>query len=393
MKQESSVKPGVLIYTNHLLGYSETFIRAQGEALSSFSPQFLGSYDVAGGLAIAASRRHILRSCWHGKLADMALKLGLLTPYVARLLKRLQPRLIHAHFGPNGLTALSMSKRIGVPLVTTFHGFDVTIEQPTRKSHGWLHLRYLRRRDTLAQRGSLFIAVSDFIRNRLLQQGFPAARVIRHYIGVDTAFFAPDPAVTRDGSVVMVGRMVPYKGHALLLQAMVKVQAQVPAARLVLVGDGPERSSLEAMACQLGVEVCFTGKQTPEQVRHWLRQAGVYCQTSIRMANGHEEALALAIAEAQAVATPAVVFDSGGMPEAVLPNRSGLVVDCGDIDALATAILRLLQDKTLWAAFSAEAVRQVRERHDLSLQSAMLEQIYHQVLVATDNHHEGRNHG
>lgn len=389
MTRKSSVKPEVLIYTNHLLGYSETFIRAQGEALCSFSPQFLGSYDVTGGLEIATAHRHILRSCWRGKLADMALKLGVLTPYVARLLKRLQPCLIHAHFGPNGLTALAMSAHMGVPLVTTFHGFDVTIAQPTRKSHGWLHLRYLRRRDTLAQRGALFIAVSDFIRTKLLQQGFPAARVIRHYIGVDTAFFAPDPAVARDGSVVMVGRMVPYKGHALLLQAMAKVQAQIPTARLVLVGDGPERTALEAMAQQLGVDVCFTGKQTPEQVRHWLRQAAVYCQTSIRMANGHEEALALAIAEAQAVATPAVVFDSGGMPEALLPNHSGLVVDCGNVDALATAILRLLQDQEMWAAFSAESVRQVRERHDLHRQSAMLEQIYHQVLASTDNHREG----
>ena len=389
MKPESSIKPGVLIYTNHLLGYSETFIRAQGEALSSFSPQFVGSYDVIGGLEIAASRRHILRGSWQGKLADMALKLGWLTPYVRRLLKRLQPRLIHAHFGPNGLTALPMSSRMGVPLVTTFHGFDVTIERPTRKSHGWLHLRYLRHRDTLAQRGSLFIAVSDFIRNRLLQQGFPPQRVIRHYIGVDTNFFAPDPAVARDGSVVMVGRMVPYKGHALLLQAMVKVRAQIPGARLVLVGDGPERSALEVLADQLGVETCFTGKQTPEQVRHWLRQGCVYCQTSIRMANGHEEALALSIAEAQAVATPAVVFDSGGMPEAVLPDRSGLVVGCGDVDALAEAIIRLLQDQELWASFSSEAVRQVRERHDLGRQSAMLEEIYHQVLVASDKHHEG----
>ncbi|TCI02612.1 glycosyltransferase [Corallincola luteus] len=379
MQQELN-KPTIAIFSNHLLSYSETFIRAQGEALVGFCPHYVGSYAVEGGLKLPTEREHIIRKGFVGKLADMALKLGHVTPPVALLGKRLSPKLVHAHFGPNGLTALPWAKRLQVPLITTFHGFDATIDTPTMEQHGRLHLRFRRELKMLAEQGDLFIAVSDFIRNKLLGLGFAPEKIVRHYIGIDTTFFQPDPAISRNGSVLLVGRMVPYKGHKLLIRAMAEVQQKNPNAKLVLVGDGPEKAALEALASKLSVNVEFTGKLPPEQVKLRMQQAAVYCQTSMRLDNGHEEALALAIAEAQSVGTPAVVFQSGGMPEALARDESGFVVPVGDVAKLGESIATLLNDEDLWQRFSLRAIENVRENHDLAKQCKSLEKIYEGIL-------------
>ncbi|GGA64533.1 glycosyl transferase family 1 [Neiella marina] len=375
----------IVVFTNQLLPYSETFIRAQGEALNDFNAHYVGSYGVANGLLLATERSYLIRQGKLGAITDNLLKLGILCPWLKRTVGGLQPQLIHAHFGPNGLSALPLAKALNVPLITTFHGFDATIEQPTKAVHGRLHLRFMHHRKTLASQGDVFIAVSDFIKQKLLELGFPAERVVRHYIGINTDFFCPEPQVKRDNSVLIVARLVAYKGHRYLLQAMAKVQQKFPDSQLVLVGDGPEREALEQQAMQLGLNIDFAGKQSPEQVRHRMRQARVYCQTSVRLDNGHEEALALAIAEAQAVGTPAVVFNSGGMPEAVNAKQSGFVVEPADVDDLAARISELLSDHQRWQQFSDAAVAYIRAVHNLNEQNAKLEQLYQQCLQQFNN--------
>ncbi len=378
-----SNKHKVIVFSNQLLNYSETFIRAQGEALNQFLACYLGSSSVSQGINLPAQRRYIIQQQPLGKLDDLLLKLGILTPRINRYVNRLQPSLIHAHFGPNGLTAVPLAKSCKVPLITTFHGFDVTITQVNKQQQGRLHLHYMKNKQQLIEQGAVFIAVSDFIKNKLIDQGFPEQKVVRHYIGIDTEFFKPDPQVERKPQVVIVGRLVPYKGHRYLIEAMQLVQQEFDV-ELVFIGDGPEKDALRQLADKLKVKLTLAGKCSPEQVRQQLRQALVYCQTSVVLDNGHEEALALSIAEAQAVGTPAVVFDSGGMAEALVPSESGFVVPTSKVAALADAIKTLLEDQPLWKQFSQAAVRQVRQRHNLNLQCQALEQLYQHTI----NHYQ-----
>src|SRR3546814_8039657 len=84
-----------------------------------------------------------------------------------------------------------LSRRLNVPLVVTFHGYDVTMRPDAVPRRDFLHRTYLRQRSRLQKEGALFIAVSGFIRDRLLEQGFSPERTIVHYIGVDTEAFRP----------------------------------------------------------------------------------------------------------------------------------------------------------------------------------------------------------
>ena len=104
-------------------------------------------------------------------------------------LETLSPSFVHAHFGLDGCAAMPLAKRLGLPLVVTFHGYDVTVNEKTMLQ--WRTGRqFLTRRSELAKTGALFIAVSQFIKQRLLALDFPEERIVVHYIGVDTKKFS-----------------------------------------------------------------------------------------------------------------------------------------------------------------------------------------------------------
>src|SRR6201999_1336894 len=110
-------------------------------------------------------------------------------PYL-RLLGARRPALLHAHFGIEGVYALPVAKRLGIPLITTFHGFDATLSTAALlRSPAWANYPLFRR--SLARRGALFLSASAFIRERLLAMGFPESRTRVHYIGVDCRAIRP----------------------------------------------------------------------------------------------------------------------------------------------------------------------------------------------------------
>ena len=117
--------------------------------------------------------------------------------------------LLHAHFGVEGLYALPFALRHGLPLITTFWGFDATLSRRNLLLSGkpaWI--RYGLFADRLRRGGTLFIAVSEFLRARLLQSGFPPDRTIVHYNGVDLTAFAPAEHYSEDLTILSVGRLV-----------------------------------------------------------------------------------------------------------------------------------------------------------------------------------------
>src|SRR3546814_5951913 len=111
----------------------------------------------------------------------------------------------------------------------------------------FLHRTYLRQRSRLQKEGALFIAVSGFIRDRLLEQGFPPERTIVHYIGVDTAAFRPPSTRPTENLALFTGRLSPEKGPDFFVRAMAAVQRAAPATRAVIVGDGPMRPGRAAL--------------------------------------------------------------------------------------------------------------------------------------------------
>jgi glycosyltransferase involved in cell wall biosynthesis len=142
-------------------------------------------------------------------------------------------------------------------------------------------------------------------------------------------------------NVLAVGRHVAQKGLDLLLTAWVRVQAQRPAARLRILGDGPLTATLQAQASALGISASVQWLAPTAQVQAQFREAAVFVLPS------RYEGMPLALLEAQALGVPAVAFDCPTGPAEIISAESGIVVPAGDTQALADALLRLLADAPL----------------------------------------------
>ncbi|MGD0126625.1 MAG: glycosyltransferase [Terriglobia bacterium] len=364
----------VLIYRDELLGASETFIPAQAESLNHFRPFYLGLRQIPG-LPLPEDRFHFIsRSGLAGKGARVRFKL--LGPSMAlrRKLLDLSPVLVHAHFAPDACHVLALARALQVPLVASFHGYDLTVHDDHQTS------LYLWRREKLKAQGSRFLCVSNFIHNRALEKGFPAEKTVVHYTGIDVDFFHPDPHIKRSPIVLFVGRLVPKKGCEYLVRAMADIQRVAPETKLMIIGDGPLRGALQELAAATVKHFEFLGAQKPAVVREQMNRATVFCTPSVVSETGDAEGFGMVFAEAQAMGLPVVSFDCASLPEAVADGETGFLVPERDWQTLAAKILLLLRDEDLWTRFSRAGESRIRWKFDIRKQAQALEVIYEQVI-------------
>ncbi len=252
---------------------------------------------------------------------------------LARLLRAViawRPTLLHSHTS-KALDAVRLVRRL-CPGCRIVHTRRVTY--PLRRS---------RKHRTAAD---LYVAVAEAVAAQLVAGGAPPERVRVIPSGVDLAAvdapgFEADPLPGEAGPIVVcVGALVPEKGHAILLEAWREVVSARPDARLVLLGDGPERGRVESAAAGLPAgAVCIAGHR--DDVPAWLRRARVLVLPSL------VEGIGGAALEAMACRLPVVASRVGGLPEAIEDGRTGALVPPGRPAELAAALLALLADPEL----------------------------------------------
>ena len=162
-----------------------------------------------------------------------------------------------------------------------------------------------------------------------------------------------------------------------VLRAFALIQARMPEARLIVVGDGPERARVHETARQLGLRnVEFVGPVRPAEMGRWYDEADVYLNAS------DIDNMPNSIIEAFACGLPVVTSRAGGIPYVVDHERNGLMVDCGDHEALAAATLRLLNDRALAQRLIDEGLRDVREQYTWGAVSDRWTRLYQRLAPA-----------
>ena len=354
-------RPVAAVFRAPLFNASETFVRAQAAGLTRYQPLLLGLED-KGNIPPELARRVLLKGAagWRG-FAERA--------------RRFAPVLVHAHFGTDGLRALPLAERLGVPLITSLRGYDVARSDLALLRSGrrsWIH--YALRKQALQRRGALFLAVSEALRRQAIARGYPEARILTHYNGVDLARFPAGRG--GDDTILFVGRLVEKKGVEILLRAFAAVRRERPRAALLIIGEGPLRARLERLA---GEGVRFLGAQGPETVAEHMRTASLLAAPSVTARDGDAEGLPNVVVEAAASALPAVGSDHSGIPEAIVEGETGFIVPERDAEALAGRLLSLLGDRALRDLMGAAARRLAEQRFDFALQMQRLEALYDQV--------------
>lgn len=192
------------------------------------------------------------------------------------------------------------------------------------------------------------IAVSRYTAGLAVDAGADPTSVRVIPVAVDQPQTRRPPAKARRPTVVTVARLRErYKGHDVFLRALPLIRSQVPDVEWVVIGDGPLRPQLEALAQALDVAGCvrFAGSLDDEQRNLWLERAHVFVMTSrLRGRGGGGEGFGIVYLEAAARRLPVVAGDVGGALDAVEPGETGLLVDPTDHVAVAQAVTDLLLD-------------------------------------------------
>lgn len=303
---------------------------------------------------------------------------------LARLLRRERIDFVHAHWIlPNGYIAARAARRAGAQLAVTLHGSDVFMAQRNP-----LFGRLARR----ALRDAAYVtSCSAELRDRLLRIGGAehAAKVHLVANGTDPLPVSPGGGSWRQRLriapdaplAVAVGRLVDKKGFDVLIEAAPEIRRRVPGARIVIGGGGELLAPLRDRAGALGVAaaVSFTGALTHPEVLELIGAADLLVMPSVRDRRGNVDGLPVVVLEAMAAARPVVASDVSGLPLAVQPGATGLLVPERDPGALAEAVAALLTDPARARRLGEAGRRRVEEelnwreiarRHDALLRAA-----------------------
>lgn len=264
---------------------------------------------------------------------------------------------VHAHFASHPAAAAFVVGRLsGIPWSFTAHGSDLHREQAM-----------LREKVAAAH---ATVAISDynrrFILDRVGHEWSHKVNVI--HCGVELGAYRRRPVASGPLEIVCVGTLHAVKGQRYLLEACAELETTGIDWRCHLVGDGEDRSALEARAQELGIDkrVVFHGSRERDRVRALLAEVDIAVAPSVPTADGRREGIPVALIEAAAASLPLVGSRLSGIPELVRDEGNGLLVEPGDAAGLARALIRLAREPHTRARFGAAARRIAEREFDLA---------------------------
>ena len=278
-----------------------------------------------------------------------------------------RPDIIHAHSPVlNALPAIAVARKLAIPMVYEIRAFweDAAVDHGST-TEGSLRYRVTRKLETRAiQQADHVFTICEGLRADILTRGIPADKVTVSPNAVDIASFdlagPPDPRLLRKwgltGKTVIgfVGSFYAYEGLDLLLEALPAIAEKIPDIRVLLVGGGPQEANLRQQAEKLCLKdvVVFTGRVPHEEVSHYYDLINIlaYPRHPIRLT---ELVTPLKPLEAMAQGQIFVASDVGGHKELIEHNKTGVLFKAGDRQALAQAIVELLNNRQRWPEFRA----------------------------------------
>ena len=279
-------------------------------------------------------------------------------------------QLLHTHGYKADLYGYVAARRSGKPIVATCHNWVGGTAALSIYNH--LDRMALKRFHGLA-------AVSDSVAERLLASGVPARKIRTIANGIDVQTFErarPLPVLNFNGSKVigMVARLDFQKGFEYLLRAARELRDVFPTLKVVIVGEGPDRTAIENMIQRFGLQsnVILAGQHSD--------MPAIYAAMDVFVLPSLNEGLPMTILEAMAASKPVIATRVGAIPKVIQDGETGLLVDPGDTDGLRSALARLLADSDLCCRLGAAGHDWVSRNYTSEAMALKYRQMYDDVL-------------
>jgi len=317
-----------------------------------------------------ADRIRFVSSLISQELSNMLAKIpSFYELYVKSLWKKID--VIQTHFGHNVFYSIRLKRRLKTPMFAFFYGYDVLV----------LARRYPRIYKYCDEYLEKAFVTSEFLKHRLKECEMDIPIQVNK-LGIEISEWPykdyNPPNVNELIRIVNVGRLVEVKGQEYLIGAVKILKSRGYKIKAIIIGDGPRKRILEYLIKKLSLheEVKLFGPLRIEEIKNYLYSSDFFVFPSVICRNGHVETLGYACVEAMAAGLPVVASNVGGIPEYVIHNETGLLVQPRSSRQIAEAIEDLINNPRKARSISRKARQLVESEFDIKRNIEKLELEY-----------------
>jgi len=299
--------------------------------------------------------------------------------YFTNLLIKNNINLIHAHFGPSALEIFPIAKKLKIPLLISFHGYD--------GSNLLRYRKYIQNLKKLLGYATV-IFPSEFMKDQVKGAvSFIRNYLINHYgIPINEFQFinrTPIAEKIRRGNEIIflqISNFVEKKGHIYTIRAFNKFQKTLPNSRLIIAGNGKLKFKImeEVKKLKLSTKIIFPGSVDYREVASLMSKADIFLHHSVTAANGDQEGIPNAIMEAMSTGLPVVSTDHAGIPELIDNGVDGLLTSERDIDEYVESMHKIISNSDNYAKKARE---KIEKKFNLEIQNMKIERLYSQLAL------------
>lgn len=329
--------PRIAIISPNKDGLTESFIKAHIENLSFEKFIFYGGFIPSQYNNSKIYNPSLLSSAL-SKLKFVRLRFNFEINAVVKLLKKLKISLVFAEYGQTGAEMMEICQHLNIPLIVHFHGYDAYHKQVLELYHN----KY----KGMFKYASKIIAVSHDMEKQLQKLGSPKNKILYNPYGPHDSFYNIMPDFNSN-QLLFVGRFVNKKAPFLTILAFKKALESCPDLKLMMIGDGCLLDICKMMSKALNLEtsLTFAGAIKHEHIHDFFAKSFCFIQHSVLTPDNDSEGTPVGILEASAAGLPVIATRHAGISDIVIHEKTGLLVEEFDIEAMAESIVQVAKSR------------------------------------------------
>lgn len=297
--------------------------------------------------------------------------------FMEKALKECGAKLIHAHFGPRGVESLEIAKKLHLPLVTTFYGYDISVLIRD--------VRWKRAYQRLFDYGTAFLAEGSCMAQKIQEAGCPASKIKIQHLGVCPEIYQNLELAKENGKTIILfcGRFTEKKGIRYALEAFSRIIHKYPELEMRLIGSGEDDEKVLEKIRDLRIQekVKLIGFLPFQELVKELRNADIFIHPSVTASDGDSEGGAPTILmEASAAGLPIVSTRHADIPEVVLHGQSGFLAEERDAEQLTHSLEMLINNPLLRRTMGDRGRQHIIENYNIANEASKLEDFYLSIL-------------